>query len=94
MSVDDYVTQTYPVECKGRDENGSEVLDEALDVEVKIYKSPGSSMISSNVDDCPYSAGAHGQRCKASHPNQDKIGKGINCSYSFNIPYAPEKRCL
>ncbi len=89
MTVDQYVTQDYPIECKGRDANMQEVLDEALEVTVHIHKSPGSSMISSNVD-CPYNVGGHGDRCKASHPDVHKIGRGVGCPYSFDIPYALE----
>ncbi|MBS3107835.1 hypothetical protein J4468_02860 [Candidatus Woesearchaeota archaeon] len=89
MAIDEYVTQTYPIECKGRNEVGDEVLDTPVSVKVKIDKSMGSNMISSNVE-CPYNTGGHGQRCKASHPQVDKVGKGVGCPYSFDIPYALE----
>lgn len=41
-------------------------------------------MISSIVK-CKYNTGGHGQRCKASHPDTDKVGEGIICPYSFDI---------
>jgi hypothetical protein len=89
MAIDLYVTQTYPVECKGRDEYGNEVLESPLDVKVEIHTRPGSNTISSSVDDCPHNVGGHGQRCKASHPDVYKIeGHGVICHYSFDIPYA------
>ncbi|HLC81273.1 MAG TPA: hypothetical protein VJH68_01325 [Candidatus Nanoarchaeia archaeon] len=89
MAIDGYVTQTYPIECKGRNEVGDEVLDTPVSVKVEIHKSSGSNMISSNAE-CPYNTGGHGQRCKASHPDVDKIGEGVGCPYNFDIPYALE----
>ena len=89
MTIDEYVTQTYPIECKGRNEIWDEVLDIPVSVKVEIHKSPRSNMISSNVE-CPYNTGGHGQRCKASHPKVDKVGEGVGCPYSFDIPYALE----
>ncbi len=89
MAIDEYVTQTYPIGCKGRNEVGDEVLDTPVSVNIEIHKGPGSNMISSNVE-CPYNTGGHGQRCKASHPQVDKIGEGVGCPYSFDIPYALE----
>jgi hypothetical protein len=89
MAIDEYVAQTYPIECKGRNNVGDEVLDTPVGVKIEIHKSPGSSMISSNVE-CLYNAGGHGQRCKASHPEVDKVKEGVGCPYSFDIPYAFE----
>ena len=89
MALDEYVTQTYPIECKGRNEAGDEVLDAPVDVEVEIHKRLGSDIISSNVE-CPYNVGGHGQRCKASHPEVYKVGEGVACPYSLDIPYALE----
>lgn len=89
MSDEGYVEQIFPIKCKGRDICMDEILDEPVDVKLKIYKSPGSNSISSIVD-CPHNTGGHGQRCKASHPNKDKVGNGIICPYSFDIPYALE----
>ncbi|MDP3639786.1 MAG: hypothetical protein Q8R53_01110 [Nanoarchaeota archaeon] len=93
MTLDEYITQTYPVECKGRNKVGDEVLDHSVSVKVQIYESPKSNMISSNVE-CPHNTGGHGQRCKASHPEVDKVGdgKGVRCPYSFDIPYAFETK--
>jgi len=91
MAIDEYIKQTYPIECKGRNEIGDEVLTTPVSVNVEIHKSPGSNTISSNVD-CPYNTGGHGQRCKASHPDVDKVGEGAGCPYSFDIPYALETK--
>jgi len=79
------------VECKGRNEAGDEVLATPVSVEVEISRRPGSNMISSNVN-CPYNTGGHGQRCRASHPKTDKVGEGVGCPYSFDIPYALETK--
>ena len=92
MAIDKYVTQTYPIECKGRNRFGAEVLDNPMNVEIEIHKSAGSNMISSNVNKCAYNTGRHGQRCKASHPAIDKIAEGVRCPYSFDIPHAFETK--
>jgi len=89
-NVADFVEQDFPIECKGRDGKGKEVLPKPVNVTVHIYKSPGSSSITTQVN-CPYNTGSHGQRCKASHPDKDKVGDGVICPYSFDIPYALEK---
>lgn len=91
MAIDNYVTQTYPIECKGRDSFGNEVLGIPVEVKVEIFKSPRSKMISSNAE-CPYNTGEHGQRCKAAHPNADKPLCSIECPYSFDIPYTLETK--
>ena len=90
-TVDDFVEQVYPVLCQGRDRYGHKALEKPIEVSVKIQKSPGCSTISSLVD-CQYNTGGHGQRCKASHPGVDKKWGGINCPYSFDVPYALEKK--
>lgn len=90
MELTQYIEQTFPIQCKGRDSLGREILKEPLDVTVKIYNLPGSDTISSNVK-CLYNTGGHGQRCKASHPEVDKAGEGVGCPYSFDIPYALER---
>ena len=86
-----YLEQIFPVRCKGRDSEGEEVLCTAVKAEVKISQGPDSDMISSSVY-CKYNTGGHGQRCKASHPKVDKVGEGVGCPYSFDIPYALEKK--
>ena len=93
MELNEYIEQTFPIQCKGRNSKGLEVLQEPVNVEVKIYKSPGSNIIS-NIVRCFYNTGSHGERCKASHPTVDKVGEGIICPYSFDIPYALEKSRL
>ena len=85
-TVEDYVEQIFPIQCRGIDEQGGKVLEEPIDVKVRIYKSPGCSVISSIVVGCPYNAGAHGERCKASHSDKDKVGNGVNCSYAIDLP--------
>jgi len=81
--VEMFVSQDFPIECKGRDSRGSEILSEPIQVSVNIYKSPGSSMISSKVT-CPYNGGAHGGNCSASS------NKGVICPYAFDIPHSLE----
>ena len=83
-------THNFTVICKGRDKYRKEVLEEGVEVTVTMFQGYGSNIISSSVNDCPYNTGAHGQRCKASHPEQDKVGEGVGCPYSFDAPYAFE----
>jgi len=78
--IDDYVEHGFPIECRGRDEEGNGVLDKPLNTRVKVYKSPGSSLISTDVSDCPFNYGPHGEYCTAS--GQEKI----LCPYSVDLP--------
>lgn len=87
----EYPEPRFPIECKGRDSRGKEVLDEAVKVEVRVSSLP-PGLISLDVMDCPHNTGGHGQRCKASHPETDKVGKGVICPYSVDIPYALDHR--
>ncbi|MBU1199754.1 MAG: hypothetical protein KKF46_05555 [Nanoarchaeota archaeon] len=87
MSIDAQVEAVFPIQCKGRDIDRKEVLDEPVDVKVKIYKRPGSNDLSSEVE-CPYIRGGHGDRCKASWAETGKHVSGIGCPYSFDVPYA------
>ena len=87
------ISQDFPVQCKGRDENGNEVLKNPIGVIVKVYQSPDVHTGFSSQVMCPHITGGHGQRCKASHPKGvDKVGDGVNCPYAFDIPYALEKK--
>lgn len=58
-----------------------------------MFKSPGTDTISSHVK-CPYNTGGHGQRCKASHPEVDKVGDGVLCPYALDIPYYADGKIL
>ena len=81
----------FEIPCKGIDSLGKEFLEEPVIATVTVFQS-AETMISSLVD-CPYNTGGHGDRCKASHPEIDKIGKeGIGCPYSFDIPHAFDRR--
>ena len=82
--LDLLVTQIYPILCKGRNAEGNEVLAEPIVVDVTITKGKKSNGISSWVR-CPYNTGGHGQRCKASHPNVDKVGDGVCCPYTLEV---------
>ena len=87
MTPQKYISRIFPIECRGRNEKKEEVLETSIEAKVKISKSPGSNILSSIVE-CQYNTGGHGQRCKASHPEVDKVGEGILCPYAFDIPYA------
>ncbi len=78
-SINDYVQQNYPIQCKGRDMEGNEVLKEPVLVVIKIYKNPCSNMLATEIT-CRYNTGEHGERCKASHSE-------VICPYAIDLPY-------
>ncbi len=79
---------TFRVQCKGRDADRNEVLERAISVLLAIRRLGDGKTISISVNECPYNTGSHGHRCKASHPGQDKVGRGVSCPYSLDLPYA------
>ncbi len=86
------ISQVFQIQCKGRDKEGSEVLENPVRVEVLVFQVENSNSIFSNVK-CEFNTGAkHGHRCKASHQKGvDKVGEDVNCPYWFDIPDALEK---
>ena len=76
LTVADFVQAVFPVQCKGRDADNREVLEEAVSVKVEVYKSPDSNLISTQVK-CPYISGAHGEKCAAA-------GNGT-CAYAIEL---------
>jgi hypothetical protein len=82
MTINKYVEQKFPIECKGRDSKGNRVLEKPTKADVFIHKRSGSNIISSIVE-CPYISGGHGEKCRASNDN-------AYCPYAFDIPYALE----
>lgn len=80
----------FIISCYGRDFSGSPALRKPVTVKVCVTQ-PGEAIISLDVV-CQYNTGGHGQRCKASHPNIDKVGDGVSCPYSADIPYAFDKK--
>lgn len=90
MAEDRYIEKVLSLACHGRDADGNAVLERPVYVKVTLRQSPGvTKSVSCNVE-CPYNTGGHGQRCKASHPEQDKVGEGVFCPYSFDFPYVLE----
>jgi len=81
---------TFTIPCYGRDFDGNPVLREPVMADVIVSQSTEHS-ISLNVK-CVYNTGGHGQRCKASHPEVDKISEGVNCPYSADVPYALDRK--
>jgi len=72
--------------CNGRNEDGKKVFEKAIDIQVVFctYKENDKSIL--NKVNCTYIAGGHNQRCKASHPKVDKLGKGVLCPYAVDLP--------
>lgn len=77
----------FPFECKGRNVARQEVLTDPIQVKLIICGFEDKKTIAIHVE-CPHNVGSHGQRCKASHPGQDKVGDGVSCPYSLDLPYA------
>jgi hypothetical protein len=74
-----------PIECRGRNAKHQEVLGDPVSAKVNI-----SVLREKDIFlrvECPYNTGSHCQRCKASHPNVDKVGDGAICPYTMDIPY-------
>lgn len=89
MATNRYIEVIFPIQCLGRTETGGAALVESVTVEVKACQSPGDEKNISLQVECIHNTGSHSQRCKASHPpGVDKVGDGVNCPYSLDIPYA------
>lgn len=81
-------------QCKGVNAEGGPALETAILVNINIArKEPPlveNLMITSVPVQCPHNTGSNKDRCKASHPEQNKIGEGIACPFSFDYPYVTE----
>lgn len=77
--------KNFHIMCKGRDASYKETLPKEIPVTVYVRLREDQKTIAMSVD-CPHNTGGHGQRCKASHPGVDKVGDGILCPYSADIP--------
>lgn len=88
MAEDRYIRQDFPIKCRGRDANGNEVLSAPISAILGVSQFNGNETSIELSVICPYNTGGHGQRCCASHPETDKVGKGVMCPYSADIPYA------
>jgi len=83
----------FHIKCKGRNFQGKESLEKAVDAIVNIIQIPNSNIISSYVN-CMYALGENGQICHASYLNMhifDKNWGKISCPYKVNIPSDLEK---
>lgn len=73
------------IRCLGRSAKGTPALHTPVDVKITINQHAETITLSVK---CPHNTGGHGQRCKASHPpGVDKVGQGVTCPYSLDIPY-------
>jgi len=92
MADEKYIEKMFPIRCFGRDINGKPVLEKPVKFKLNIHQSPGNvEDISISAENCRYNTGSHGQRCRASHPpGVDKVGDGVICPYSLDIPYATD----
>ena len=77
--------KSVEIECRGRGPRGENVLRVPIHVVVGLFKPyPRHPEEIEAKPTCPYLTGGHGQRCKASHPNQDKVGDGVFCIFRFD----------
>ena len=85
MATEKYV---FPMTCFGRNTGGKNALQTAVSFDLIMTRPEGDSQsISVSAENCPYITGSDKQRCKASYaPGIDKVGAGIICPYTLNIP--------
>jgi hypothetical protein len=77
-------TCIFQIRCRGRKAPGVEVLKRPVNVKLEVRQRGDGVLLSVR---CKHNTGSHGQRCKASHPNVDKVGEGVLCPYSLDIPH-------
>ena len=79
------------ISCGGRGPNGESIF-EPIDIVIELFKP--YPLYQNDIEvvpkDCSFLTGGHRQRCKASHPDLDKVGDGVACPYSFDFPYVLE----
>ena len=76
------------IQCAGKGFDGKPVLPETIPVLIQIrHGRGGQANTSVEPTGCPYNTGSHGERCKAAHPRQDKVGEGVLCPFSFDFPH-------
>jgi len=82
-------THIIPMTCFGRNSEGKNALSTAVNFNLVITRPPEDSQcVSISAESCPHNTGSGKQRCKASYaPGIDKIGEGIICPYTLDIPY-------
>lgn len=87
MAKNAYLEKFFPIQCYGRNRLGETVLSEPVAVKVLVSQSCGDEKNILLGVKCQHNTGGHGERCKASHPHTDKVGKGVRCPYSVDIPH-------
>lgn len=84
--------KSIEIMCVGRGPDGGGVLEKPINVVIKLsrpyLKKPND--IEVVPKNCPFLTGGDPQRCKASHPDEDKVGAGVLCPFSFDWPYVLE----
>ena len=90
MAEQEYIERKVTAPCHGRAAGGADALQNPVMVEATLYQSPGVTDSFGCYVQCPYNTGGHGERCKASHPEQDKVVPGVSCLHSFFYPQVLE----
>ena len=76
----------FTILCRGRDHRGKPALTAPVRVTIFVRVLENGSTMTIDPGDCPHSTGAHGHRCKASHPETDStIIDGILCPYAVDL---------
>lgn len=80
------------LKCRGRNAEGKPALEKPVNVVVDMVGSNQEALnnIATNIVVCRHNTGGHGHRCKASHPNVNKVGEGVLCPFAFDYPYVTE----
>ena len=90
VGLKDYKKEDFPIECLGRNKHGEEVLENAVQIDVRIFKPHNLNTIFGLVG-CKYSIGENMEMCRAANPDEYRFGEGV-CPYVFEIPPALEKK--
>ena len=74
---------TFHLRCRGRDARHHEVLENPVDISVRVYHRNfnDAHCIHTQVE-CPHIGGGHGDHCRATGL------RDIDCPYVASLPYA------
>lgn len=85
--IDSDQEAVFQIKCRGRNDQEKEVLQDPVNVNLTVLCVTNYASIVSTRVECPHNVGEHGDKCNASHPGVDLMGKGARCAYHMNLPY-------
>ena len=80
----------FPVQCKGRNNRGWDVLRKPVEVKVFVTGLESARGIDITVE-CPYITGLVEDRCGASHRGKEKKNNRVPCPYVLELPLRMDK---